>query len=250
MFWTALLINSTFGIVGAFVLWAVARGFLGKWLNIPAALKPELFSALPWLAAAVPVATNLSVMIGALEGRERFLVVNSLQVISAAAFQLFPLAVAYWHGPNLKWLVGAAVLARLSLKSAVVLRVPKSHTAYRSAPAELAQEPGTIFLRQLDHRVRFAYALNGDPGSIAGRRDARSPGGHVLHGTLQLRDKVFHGPRKPLAQSCSRAFRQQTEAERQQLARPIVAGANRSAHMRHLDHDPCRGSLLSGVDWP
>ncbi len=113
VFWTALLINSTFGIVGGFVLWAVARGFLGAWLNIPAALRPELFSALPWLAAAVPVATNLSVMVGALEGREQFLVVNSLQVLSAAAFQLFPLAVAYWHGPNLKWLVGAAVLARL-----------------------------------------------------------------------------------------------------------------------------------------
>ncbi len=113
VFWTALLINSAFGFVGGFALWAVARGFLGVWLNIPPSLKPELFSALPWLAAAVPVATNLSVMVGALEGREQFLVVNSLQVFSAAAFQLFPLAVAYWHGPDLKWLVGAAVLARM-----------------------------------------------------------------------------------------------------------------------------------------
>ncbi len=38
VFWTALLINSTFGVVGGFVLWAIARGFLGVWLNIPAAL--------------------------------------------------------------------------------------------------------------------------------------------------------------------------------------------------------------------
>jgi O-antigen/teichoic acid export membrane protein len=113
VFWTALLINSVFGVVGGLALWAVARGFLGMWLNIPAALGPELLSALPWLAAAVPVATNLSVMVGALEGREQFLAVNSLQVFSAVAFQLFPLGVAYWHGPDLKWLVAAAVLARM-----------------------------------------------------------------------------------------------------------------------------------------
>lgn len=112
VFWTAFLINTAFGSVGGLLLWAVARVLLGYWLNIPATLKPELFAALPWLAAAVPVATNLSVMVGALEGSERFLVVNSLQVFSAAAFQLFPLAVAYWHGPELKWLIGAAVLAR------------------------------------------------------------------------------------------------------------------------------------------
>lgn len=113
VFWTALLINSVFGVIGGMALWIVTRYFLGVWLNVPANLKPEFFSALPWLAAAVPVATNLSVMIGALEGSERFMVVNTLQVASATAFQLFPLAIAVWHGPDLQWLIASAVLARL-----------------------------------------------------------------------------------------------------------------------------------------
>ncbi len=128
----------------------------------PRSARPELFSALPWLAAAVPVATNLSVMVGALEGRERFLAVNSLQVFSAAAFQLFPLAVAYWHGPNLKWLVGAAVLARLVSSLPLFFACRKVVPLTRGASVQLGQEPGSIFLRQLDHRVRLAYTLNGD----------------------------------------------------------------------------------------
>ena len=199
VFWTALLINSTFGIVGGFVLWVVAREFLGVWLNIPAALRPELFSALPWLAAAVPVATNLSVMVGALEGRERFLAVNSLQVFSAATFQLVSARrrVLAWAKPEVA--CGRRRAGATDLKSAAVLRVPKSGPPYRNAPAELAQEPRTIFLRQLDHRVGFAYAFNGDPGSPAGGRDAWSPGGHVLHRTLQLRDEILDGAGEPVA---------------------------------------------------
>jgi O-antigen/teichoic acid export membrane protein len=113
VFWTALLINSAFGLIGGLALWIVTLFFLGVWLNVPDTLKPEFFSALPWLAAAVPVATNLSVMIGALEGSERFMVVNTMQVLSAAAFQLCPLAVAVWRGPDLRWLIASAVLARI-----------------------------------------------------------------------------------------------------------------------------------------
>lgn len=114
VFWTALLINTAFGIAGGVLLWAVARESIGFWTKMPAAIRAELLAALPWLAAAVPVATNISVMVGALEGAEQFFAVNSLQVFSATAFQLLPLAVAYWHGPELKWLIGAAVMARFT----------------------------------------------------------------------------------------------------------------------------------------
>ncbi len=113
LFWTAMAINTVFGAVGGLILWAAARVLFASWLRVPAELHSELFFALPWLAAAVPVATNLSVMVGALEGMERFLALNALQVFGSAVFQLFPLAVARWHRPELGWLIGSAVLARI-----------------------------------------------------------------------------------------------------------------------------------------
>ena len=114
LFWTSFLLNAGMGTIGAIVLWTAGHFLLANLLNVPAEFRPELLSAMPWLAAAVPVATVVSVLIGSLEGRERFLCSNATQVFGAAVFQTVPLAVAYWHGPHLKWLIGSAVLARAS----------------------------------------------------------------------------------------------------------------------------------------
>ena len=111
LFWTVFIMNAALGGVGGIVLW-IAGHFLSNLFNVPAELRPELAAAMPWLASAVPVATVVSVLIGALEGREQFLSSNATQVFGAAIFQIVPLAVAYWHGPDLKWLIASAVLAR------------------------------------------------------------------------------------------------------------------------------------------
>jgi hypothetical protein len=46
--------------------------------------------ALPWMAFAVPVGTVSAVGIAALEARERFLTLNTLQVLVTAPIQLSP----------------------------------------------------------------------------------------------------------------------------------------------------------------
>ncbi len=128
VFWTALFANGLFGTVGAVALGVAAGFMLGPVFKISAAMKPEVFAALPWLVASVPLATVTSVMIGALEARERFVTLNWLSLVGTFLFQLIPLAIAYWHGPDLGWLIASTILSRtlgtLMLLAACVRAVP------------------------------------------------------------------------------------------------------------------------------
>src|SRR6516162_5836897 len=76
-------------------------------------LNEEIRMALPWMAFAVPVGTVSAVGIAALEARERFLTLNTLQVLVTALIQLSPLLVAWWRGPALDGLIAATVICRI-----------------------------------------------------------------------------------------------------------------------------------------
>ena len=131
VFWTALMLNGLFGLVGGIVLFVGAHLAFGGFFRIPAQIGPELLPAMPWMALAVPVATLSGVLTGSLEGRGQFAVVNAIQVAGTILSQLVPLGVAVLIGPNLAWLIPSAVLARvvssLPLVWAAVRLVPLSH---------------------------------------------------------------------------------------------------------------------------
>lgn len=112
VFWTALLINSTFGIVGGVILYFVARPVFMSTFKMPEAMRLEVIKSLPWLAASIPVSVAGGVLAGALQAREWFGFSNAMNVANGALAQLVPLAVAYWHGPDLTWLIPAAMIAR------------------------------------------------------------------------------------------------------------------------------------------
>ena len=113
VFWTALTLNATVGVIGGVILFVVGQVLLESVLNVEPNLRSEAVAALPWLAIAVPFTTVTLVLAGTLEGRERFLMVNSLGLAGLAMFQLVPLAYAYWVDASLTGLIMSATLALL-----------------------------------------------------------------------------------------------------------------------------------------
>ncbi len=112
-FWTAFILSAGMGLLGGIILY-----FLGHWLfaeifQIPAALRGEAQKAIPWLAAIVPLVALISVLAGALEARQAFLLLNTSQIIGVICLQTFPLlSVALGHG-SIAALMAAALTGRL-----------------------------------------------------------------------------------------------------------------------------------------
>jgi len=123
VFWTGVLINGMLGLLGGLVLLTAghygANGYFGH--NPSGGLDTEIRMALPWLALAVPVGTVSAVGVAALEARERFLTLNTLQVLVTVLIQLLPLLVAWLRGPALDGLIAAAVICRVGANLPVLL---------------------------------------------------------------------------------------------------------------------------------
>lgn len=113
VYWSAVIINLGMGIVGGAVLWLCSHYFFSYLFKVDGALREEVLSSVWLLAFAVPIATLTGVLSGALMGRGQFLWPNMISVTSTSLFQIFPLLVAWWFGPNLWGLLLAAISARL-----------------------------------------------------------------------------------------------------------------------------------------
>lgn len=113
VFWTALMLNMIFGVIGGLLLWPVSRIYFRTFLHIAGPLKLEILATVPWLVAALPVLTITGVLYGALQGCERFKELNVCRMLELILSQLLPLIVVWFHGPDLAWLVPAALLGRI-----------------------------------------------------------------------------------------------------------------------------------------
>src|ERR1700728_388571 len=124
VFWTALVINLCFGLVGGLVLYFAAKPFFMSTFKMPGNMRAEVFASLPWLAASVPLSIMAGVLGGAMQARESFGSYNLINTCNAVAAQLIPLAIAYWHGADLQWLIAAVLLTRMvgSIPNFVVLK--------------------------------------------------------------------------------------------------------------------------------
>ncbi|MBN3758315.1 flippase [Paraburkholderia sp. Tr-20389] len=123
--WTALVLNAGFGVIGGLLLFALARVLLAQF-HIDPSINAEVLAALPWMACSVPLATVAGVFSGALSGREQFGPLNTVQFTGMLIFQIVPLVTAIVKGPNLQYLIPAAILgsaASLMLMIAMVSAV-------------------------------------------------------------------------------------------------------------------------------
>lgn len=112
VFWTAFAINMSFGLLAGAVLYLIARPIFMMAFKMPSSMKAEVMASLPWLAASLPVSMFGGMLIGALQARGRFGICSSISVGNSIVVQLAPLAVAYWHGPELTWLIPTVLIAR------------------------------------------------------------------------------------------------------------------------------------------
>lgn len=111
-FHTALVTNLAIGVVGCLILWAAAYIIFSRVVSLAPDLRAEAVSATPLVALALPIATTLGVLSGALMGREKFLLTNRISATSTTLFQILPLFVAWRIGVDLRMLVTASLLAR------------------------------------------------------------------------------------------------------------------------------------------
>ena len=110
--WAALAVNGLMGVAGGLILWGAAALFFGHLFKVGPDLRAEVAASVPLLALTVPVATITGVLTGAMQGRERFLEINTVNVISTTLFQLIPLGIAATLGPSLPLLLLGALTAR------------------------------------------------------------------------------------------------------------------------------------------
>lgn len=115
IFWTAISINSGFGVLGGIILLFVAPPVFIHLLKMPENMRSEVARSIPWLAAAIPVGTIASVLLGTLDGLSEFALANTVGFLGTLAFQLIPLGVAVWLSKDLSVIISATVLARLGM---------------------------------------------------------------------------------------------------------------------------------------
>jgi O-antigen/teichoic acid export membrane protein len=111
--WTGVVVNLGFGVVAGALILAATELAVRRFDGLGGIFHSELVAALPWLAVSVPLFVVTSVLIGALEGVEQFLVVNVVGVLGTVSAQGFPLAAGFIIAPRLDILAAATALALL-----------------------------------------------------------------------------------------------------------------------------------------
>lgn len=140
IFWTALVVNLCFGVLGGVILYLLARPLFMTTFKMPEAMRVEVMRSLPLMAASIPISIVTFVLTGAFEARERFGLYNVFYVVTALLVQLVPLAVAFWHGPQLFGLIASVLVSRCLgtvLAFAVLIRTFPLFTGGRFSAAQV-----------------------------------------------------------------------------------------------------------------
>jgi O-antigen/teichoic acid export membrane protein len=111
---TTFGLNLGIGVIGGVVLYVFGGFLLRYFISVPDALSSEVSRSLPWIACLLPLTLISAAGAGALESRELFLLVNSLQVVGMTLAQVAPVVAAVFISPSLAVVVPAAALAQAS----------------------------------------------------------------------------------------------------------------------------------------
>ena len=135
--WTAVTIQTFFGILGAIVLAGITPLLVEHILNIPLGLKEEAKATFYLLALSIPIVLASSSFSGVLEAKQRFDLVNAVRIPSSTLTFLLPL-LGLFLGFNLPGIVVLILLARVGALTAFVVmnfRMTPSLMSYSGSSA-------------------------------------------------------------------------------------------------------------------
>jgi O-antigen/teichoic acid export membrane protein len=110
---TALYANALIGTFGGAILCFGCGALIDHVLSLSVSLRAEAAGAIPWIAGMVPLTLIGGIARAAIESRERFLLVNLLELAWIVPSQVLPLLAAIWIGPELTVLLPSVFAARL-----------------------------------------------------------------------------------------------------------------------------------------
>jgi O-antigen/teichoic acid export membrane protein len=109
---TTFGLNLGIGLVGGVVLYVFGGFLLRYFISVPDALSLEVSQSLPWIACLLPLTLISAAGAGALESRELFLLVNTLQIFTIAFAQIAPVVAAVFVSPSLTVVIPTAAAAQ------------------------------------------------------------------------------------------------------------------------------------------
>ena len=119
---TTFGLNLGIGLAGGLVLYVFGGLLLKHFVSMPDEISSEVSRALPWIACLLPLTLISAAGAGALESRELFLLVNSIQIFAMTIAQVAPVVAAIFVSPSLTVVIPTAAVAQ-ALGAIAVLAV-------------------------------------------------------------------------------------------------------------------------------
>ena len=98
---TTFGLNLGMGLIGGLVLYIFGGLMLKHFVSMPEDISAEVSRSLPWIACLLPLTLISAAGAGALESRELFLLVNSIQIFATTLAQVAPIVAAVFVSPSL-----------------------------------------------------------------------------------------------------------------------------------------------------
>jgi O-antigen/teichoic acid export membrane protein len=123
---TAFYTNALFGLLAGLTALFGCHILIDQVLSLSADLRAEADAVIPWIAGLVPLTLIGAIARAAIESRERFLVVNLLELLWIIPGQVLPLLAAIWIGPELPVLLPPVFAARAVAVALALVIVARS----------------------------------------------------------------------------------------------------------------------------
>ncbi|WP_456418134.1 hypothetical protein [Thiolapillus sp.] len=111
--WAGLFVNLFLAVIGAFFLYFALGYVLTYWVNMDSSLREEVRASVLWVSLSLIPSIASSALHGVVLGRQKFLLLNTVDVAGKLLLQFLPLATAYFFTPDLESVTQAVFVARL-----------------------------------------------------------------------------------------------------------------------------------------